>query len=169
MKSVNILIPFLSLFGFISTLGAQNVEVQSAAKTFSVNGTVLTAKSKPSEIMAVLGPANRQLTSANKTQYVYDSAGIILEVTPENKISLRIFNAPSIRSNEPLKQFTGTLKIDGSEINAKLNLGEVKARTPDIKWVDLAGKGLMIMNKNFLIAVDSRAGKVSDVGFGFTN
>jgi len=169
MKSVITIIPLLALLGIFGTANAQNIEVQSAAKTFSVNGTQFTQKSKTSEIMAVLGPANRQLSSANKTQYVYDSTGIILEVTPDNKTALRIFNAPSIRGNEPLKPFAGTLKIDGSEINARLNLAEVKARTPDIKWVDLAGKGLMFMTKGFLIAVDSRGGKVSDVGFGFSN
>jgi len=143
------------------------IEVDPSTKTWSLNGTTFTSKTKSTDVLNALGGANRTIEAANRTQYVFDSLGVVVEVS-EGNIAVRVFLGQSIRATEPLKKYTGSMKIAGASITAALNLGEVKARTPGIAWTDLMGKGLMYSGKGLMLMVDTRSGKVNDVGFGFT-
>jgi len=150
-------------------VGAQPViEMNPTAKTWSLNGTIFTSKSKPTDVLSALGGANRTIEAANRTQYVFDSLGVVVEESDDG-LAVRVFLGPSIRSTEPLKKFSGTLTITGVAITAAQNIGEVKAKTPAIAWTDLMGKTLMFAGKGVMMMVDTRSGKVNDVGFGFKN
>lgn len=144
------------------------IEVDPSAKTWSLNGTSFNSKSKYTDVLSAFGGANRSIESPNRTQYVFDSIGVVVEVS-EGNVAVRVILGQSIRATEPKKNFNGTFKIAGAAITSANNLGEVKARTPAITWADLMGKGLVFQGKGFLMMIDTRSGKVNDVGFGYKN
>jgi hypothetical protein len=144
------------------------IEVDPSSKTWSLNGTAFNGKSKYTDVLNAFGGANRTIESPNRTQYVFDSLGVVVEVS-EGSVAVRVFLGQSIRATEPQKNYTGTFKIAGAAITAANNLGEVKARTPAVAWTDLMGKGLIFQGKGFMMMVDTRSGKVNDVGFGYKN
>jgi hypothetical protein len=144
------------------------IEVDPAAKTWSLNGTAFNSKSKYTDVLSAFGGANRTIEAPNRTQHVFDSLGVVVEVS-ESGTAVRVFLGQSIRATEPQKRFTGTIKIAGAAITAANNLGEVKAKTPAVTWTDLMGKSLMFQAKGFMMMVDTRSGKVNDIGFGYKN
>lgn len=144
------------------------IEVDPAAKSWSLNGTSFNSKSRYTDVLSAFGGANRTIEAANRTQYVFDSLGVVVEVS-EGNTAVRVFLGQSIRATEPQKRYTGSFKIAGAAITAANNLAEVRAKTPGIAWADLMGKGLVFSGKGFMMMVDTRSGKVNDIGFGFKN
>jgi hypothetical protein len=144
------------------------IEVDPSAKTWSLNGTAFNSKSKYTDVLSAFGGANRTIEAPNRTQYVFDSLGVVVEVS-DGSVAVRVFLGQSIRATEPQKNYTGSFKISGAAITAANNLGEVKAKTPAITWTDLMGKGLIFQGKGFMMMIDTRSGKVNDVGFGYKN
>jgi hypothetical protein len=164
---------YLTLLGvsaYLLTAATANAQMSIAlnpvAKSWTLNGTVFTAKSKTTEILSALGGANRQLSNPNRTQYVFDSLGLVVEADAEGNNSIRVFLGNAIRASEPLKPYSGTLLIADAQITASLSIAEVKAKTPAVTWEDLMGKGLIYAGKGVMLMVDTRSGKVNDVGFG---
>ena len=164
---------FLTLLGVstyffaVTTVRAQmSIALNPMAKSWTLNGTVFTAKSKTTDILNALGGANRQLSNPNRTQYLFDSLGLMVEADADGNTSIRVFLGKSIRASEPLKPYTGSLLIADAPITAALSIAEVKAKTPAITWEDLMGKGLIYAGKGVMMMVDTRSGKVNDVGFG---
>jgi len=154
------------LFAAISVNAQMSIALNPMAKSWTLNGTVFTAKSKTTEILNALGGANRQLSNPNRTQHVFDSLGLVVEADADGNNSIRVFLGNSIRASEPLKPYSGALLIADAQITAALSIAEVKAKTPALTWEDLMGKGLMYAGKGVMLMVDTRSGKVNDVGFG---
>lgn len=144
------------------------IDVDPSAKTWSLNGTAFNSKSKYTDVLNAFGGANRTIEAPNRTQYVFDSLGVVVEVS-DGSVSVRVFLGQSIRATEPQKKYTGSFKIAGAAITAANNLGEVRAKTPAVAWTDLMGKGLVFQGKGFMMMIDTRSGKVNDVGFGYKN
>ncbi|MEY3984046.1 MAG: hypothetical protein RL160_1605 [Bacteroidota bacterium] len=154
------------LFATTSANAQMSIALNPMAKSWTLNGTVFTAKSKTTEILSALGGANRQLSNPNRTQYVFDSLGLVVETDADGNNSIRVFLGNAIRASEPVKPYTGTLLIADAQITAALSIAEVKAKTPAVTWEDLMGKGLIYAGKGVMLMVDTRSGKVNDVGFG---
>ncbi|MBU6325722.1 MAG: hypothetical protein KJS92_09560, partial [Bacteroidetes bacterium] len=83
------------------------IEVDPSAKTWSMNGTSFNSKSKYTDVLSALGGANRSIEAPNRTQYVFDSLRLVVEVS-EGNVSVRVFLGQSIRATEPKKNFNGT-------------------------------------------------------------
>jgi len=92
------------------------IEVDPSAKSWSLNGTAFNSKSKYTDVLNAFGGANRTIEAPNRTQYVFDSLGVVLEVS-DGSVAVRVFLGQSIRATEPKKNYTGTFKISGAAIN----------------------------------------------------
>ena len=135
---------------------AKELKVAVEGENVTINGKTLTLPADPADLVAVLGPPDRDVVLANRI-LTWDALGLVAYVTKKDPAKVRQLTVALDRDPMkfwPTSTFSGTLTVDGAVVTARSTVEEInkaKAGTkfaPDevlTAWQSIAHENVLVM------------------------
>ena len=168
IKKAVLVCMLLSAFSFVEAHDqAPTFSVDTVDFSFRINNKVVD-KTKINDILTILDHGFRKVEKANKTLYIFDESGFVVEESKEG-ISIMLFYSRGEKETDPRSVFTGKLVINGVEINAGSPIALIADQLPKTEKT-LAQKDLLLyVGKKFVMSGESKNGSLKQLDFGFRN
>ncbi len=132
---------------------------------FQINGKEIN-KTNLSEILTTINHGYRKVEKPNKTLYVFDESGFVVEDSKEG-ISIMLFYTKGEKEQDPLSVFTGKLILNNLEISSSTTLAQIGEQMPKAEKTFVMKEILLYAGKKFVLSGESKNGILKEIDFGF--